>query len=274
MRRGNRFFKIGMILGLGGVLLGSQVAMAREKGPRDVQEAIDWAQVALAKSGYRNIKVDSQYILFGDDKGNYGIALARIISTSEEASGYVWRVFWQDYARDQRDALVISVRHVDKFKEALDYLAPNARQEAAANDAREFAAFQAQAKSWREAAVKPAMPEAAREHQVLAEFAFKEKNVDKAVSEYSAALSIFPTWPEGQYNLATLAGEKKMYEVAIQHMREYLEMTPDSQDAQAARDSIIIWKDKLQTALANSTLTAEANEGKTRRGWGPRATKK
>lgn len=263
MRRGSRFLQIGMIAGLGCLLLGSQWAMAREKGPRDQAEAIEWAQTALAKSGYRNIQVNPQYILFADAKGSYGIALARIVATSSEYSGgYTWRVFWQDYARDQRDALVVVPRHMDKFKEALDYLATNARQEAAVNDAREFAGFQAQAKSWREAAVKPTMPEAAREHQVLAEFAFKEKNVDKAVSEYSAALSIFPIWPEGQYNLATLAGEKKMYDVAIQHMREYLEMMPDSPDAQAARDSIIIWKDKLQTALANSTLNADASEGK------------
>jgi hypothetical protein len=53
-----------------------------------------------------------------------------------------------------------------------------------------------QAKAWRDAAVKPTMPEDAREHQVLAEFAFKERNADKAISEYSAALSVFPTWPE------------------------------------------------------------------------------
>jgi tetratricopeptide (TPR) repeat protein len=258
----SRFATIGVVLGLGCLLLSSQPAMAREKSPRDVAQAIEWAQTALAKSGYRNIQVNSQYILFGDSKGNYGIALARIISTSEEyGGGYTWRVFWQDYARDQRDALAISPHHMDKFKTALDYLAENARQEETANDAQEFAGFQAQAKSWREAAVKPAMPEAAREHQVLAEFAFKEKNLDKAISEYTSALSIFPTWPEGQYNLATLAGEKKMYEVAIQHMNEYLELMPNSPDAQAARDSVIIWKDKVQTVLANAAAD-DASEGR------------
>jgi tetratricopeptide (TPR) repeat protein len=255
----SRLVRMGAILGLGCLLM-SGVAMAREKTPKDVAEATDWAQVALAKSGYRNIQVNTQYILFGDAKGSYGIALARVLSTSAEyGGGYTWRVFWQDYARDQRDALVISPRHMDKFKAALDYLAANARQERTANDAREFAAFQAQAKSWREATVKPAMPEPAREHQVLAEYAFKEKNVDKAVGEYMSALGIFPTWPEGQYNLATLAGEKKEYDVAILHMREYLELVPDSQDAQAARDSIIIWKDKLKTVLS-STAEDDANE--------------
>jgi tetratricopeptide (TPR) repeat protein len=177
----------------------------------------------------------------------------------------VYRVFWQDYARDQRDALALSPRHVFKFEAALEYLAENARTETKENLAREYASFEVQLKTWREAAVKPTMPEAAREHQVLAEFAFKEKNVDKAIAEYLAALSIFPTWPEGQYNLATLAGEKKMYELAIQHMKEYLELAPDSSDAQAAKDSVIIWKDKLQGV--NAALQADATElhGKTRK---------
>jgi len=40
--------------------------------------------------------------------------------------------------------------------------------------------------------------------------------------------------------------------VATLHMKEYLELTPDSPDAQAARDSMIIWRDKLKTVLADS----------------------
>jgi tetratricopeptide (TPR) repeat protein len=241
-------------------------ASARGKAPRDEAQAIQWAQEALTKNGYRNVDVNSQYILFGDAKGNYGIALARINNVSQEYSGgYVSRVFWQDYARDQRDALALSPRHVFKFEAALEYMAENARTEAKENLAREYASFETQLKTWREAAVKPTMPEAAREHQVLAEFAFKEKNVDKAISEYLAALSIFPTWPEGQYNLATLAGEKKMYELAIQHMKEYLELAPNSSDAQAAQDSVIIWKDKLQSVNAALQASATDPHGKARR---------
>jgi tetratricopeptide (TPR) repeat protein len=234
-------------------------ASARGKAPRDEAQAIQWAQEALTKYGYRNVDVNSQYILFGDDKGNYGIALARINNISQEYSGgYVSRVFWQDYARDQRDAIALSPRHVLKFEAALEYMAENARTEMKEKLAREYASFEPQAQAWREAAVKPTMPEAAREHQVLAEFAFKEKNVDKAISEYMAALTIFPTWPEGQYNLATLAGEKKMYQMAIQHMKEYMDLAPDSPDVQAAKDSVIIWKDKLQSA--NAALQADATD--------------
>ena len=249
----NRFLTIALVLSFGCLLLPGRVALAREKTPKDTAEAIQWAQEALVKSGYRVNKVDSQFVLFGDAKGNYGIALARVISTSSEYSGgYTWRVFWTDYAHDHQEALVVVPRQMEKLKAALDFLAANAREEVVALHAQEFSQFQAKAKAWREAAVKPAMPEEAHEHQVLAEFAFKEKDVDKAVSEYSAALSIFPTWPEGQYNLAMLAGEKKYYAVATLHMKEYLELTPDSPDAQAARDSMIIWRDKLKTVLADS----------------------
>jgi hypothetical protein len=265
MRSAN-FLKVTCFLAFGFLALAGAQASAREKAPRDEAEAIQWAQEALTKNGYRNVEVNSQYILFGDAKGNYGIALARINNVSQEYSGgYVSRVFWQDYARDQRDALALWPRNVFKFEAALEYMAQNARTEMKEKLAREYASFEPQAQAWREAAVKPTMPEAAREHQVLAEYAFKEKNVDKAISEYMAALSIFPTWPEGQYNLATLTGEKKMYQMAIQHMKEYLELAPDSSDAQAAKDSVIIWKDKLQEV--NTALQADTTElqGKTRR---------
>ncbi|MFZ0736007.1 MAG: tetratricopeptide repeat protein [Candidatus Acidiferrales bacterium] len=110
--------------------------------------------------------------------------------------------------------------------------------------------FTKQAADWRAAHVKPAMPDEAHVHQVLAENAFKEKNFDKAIDEYEAALEIFPTWPDGQFNLAALAGETGDYEVAVHHMEAYLTLVPDSSDAQSARDQIIIWRDKLNSASA------------------------
>jgi hypothetical protein len=43
-------------------------------------------------------------------------------------------------------------------------------------------------------------------------------------------------------------------------MKEYLVLAPDSPDAQAAKDSIIIWNDKLsafRAAIAQETPTAQ-----------------
>ncbi len=108
------------------------------------------------------------------------------------------------------------------------------------------AAFAQQAAAWRAMAVKPPMPNAAHVHQVLAENAVQEKNGPKAIAEFEAALAIFPTWPNGQFNLALLYGEAGQYVDAIDHMDDYLALVPDAPDAQASRDRIIIWQDKVQ----------------------------
>lgn len=106
-------------------------------------------------------------------------------------------------------------------------------------------AFLQQANAWRALAVKPAMPEDAYVHKVLAENAYKEKNLPKAMAEYRAALNLFPTWPDGQNNLAILCGESGDYECALKHMQNYLMLVPNAPDARAALDHIIIWRDKL-----------------------------
>ncbi len=259
---------IGFAICLSCLLLASNVAVAqvafakspkrgKEKTPADVSEAVHWVQEALGRSHYHLNKIDSQYLLYGDDKGNYGIALARVISTSvRDSGGYTSWVSWQDYAHEQPEAMEVEPRYAAKLTAALEYLATNARQEESDRDERDLAQFHALAQAWREAPVKPTMPESAREHQVLAEYAFKEKNADKAISEYMAALSIFPTWPEGQFNLATLAGEKHFYETAVFHMKEYLELVPESSDAQSAKDAVIVWKDRLNSLPVVSANTA------------------
>ena len=258
-------FTFGLVLGLGCLLLQSQASFARkikEFVPGDRQEAVSWVQEGMAW-GHKDIKVTDQYVTWNSEDGKYsfGIALARLswIKFSNESSGrYVMaRVTWQDYAHDnseyvQRPYYRGGETKDEKLKAALEFLATAAREQAKAQMDSQFEQFKGQAKSWREAAAKPAMPESAREHQVLAEYAFKEKDTDKAIKEYMAALDVFPTWPEGQFNLATLAGEKKFYETAIFHMKEYLELVPESPDAQAAKDSVIIWKDKVNTIYAAS----------------------
>lgn len=267
MRAKKSFVTIGLALSLATLLLQPQASFARKKEviPSDKQEAITWVEQGLAW-GHKNIKVSDQYVLWTSEDGkyNFGIALARLAwirFSNETENRYVMaRVTWQDYAHDnseyvQRPYYRGGEIKDEKLKAGLDFLAADARQQVKAQLDSQLDGFKAQAKSWREATVKPAMPEAAREHQVLAEYAFKEKDTDKAIKEYSSALDIFPTWPEGQFNLATLAGEKKFYETAIFHMKEYLELVPESPDAQAAKDSVIIWKDKISSIYAASANT-------------------
>jgi tetratricopeptide (TPR) repeat protein len=227
--------------------------------PKDQAEALKWTEEAL--SSFKNVRVDSFYALYSEKEANFGIAFARISKVVLVDTGkypYRYAVSWQDYAHEAPEHIYFGVRRrkdAERFAAALEYLATGARDQIRAQNEGNWQRFEAQLPAWRAASPKPAMPESAREHQVLAEYAFKEKDTEKAIREYAAALEVFPTWPEGQFNLATLAGEKKYYEMAILHMKEYLELTPDSADSQAARDSIIIWKDKL------SSLVAESNGG-------------
>ena len=267
MRAREYLTRISLTLCLVTVCLFPQALFAhKDIEPKDQEEALKWAGEAL--SSFANVKVNDQYLLYGEKQVEMGIALARISKISFVDTGkypYRYAVYWTDYAHDAQEQIFFGIRRhkdAEHFAAALEYLSSGARQSAKTQFASQWAKFEALAGPWREAATKPAMPESAREHQVLAEYAFKEKNTEKAIQEYSAALDIFPTWPEGQFNLATLAGEKKYYELAVLHMKEYLELVPDSSDAQAAKDSIIIWRDKLSGFLAQDESVPVPQSGK------------
>ncbi|MGC2170099.1 MAG: hypothetical protein WA555_12530 [Candidatus Sulfotelmatobacter sp.] len=236
----------------------SAAKTANNKVPSDQAQAEKWIADSMHRM-YPIDRLDSQYLMYSssDRQYHFGIALARVSSIQSAIirDGY-YTAQWQDYAHDGWEYMNFMTKgRSEEFAAALQFLAANAREEVQAQQEASFRQFLPQAKAWREAAAKPAMPEAAHEHQVLAEYAFKQKDTDKAINEYTAALEVDPCWPEGQFNLATLAGEKKLFAVAVFHMKEYLELVPESPDAQAAKDSIIIWKDKLQN------LTVAANNG-------------
>lgn len=82
---------------------------------------------------------------------------------------------------------------------------------------------------------------------MVAEEAFKEKNLQHAPDEYLAGLDIYPTWPEVQFNAALILGELQRYPEAIAHMKMYLELTPDAKNATDARKQIWIWDDKVKS---------------------------
>jgi len=232
--------------------------------PADRAEAEKWITSSI-RPMYTIDQLNSQYLLLSSSRRgepqqyHFGIALARIafIEGSGSRDGYDI-VTWRDYTHDNADYLKFFSRaRTEEFAAALRYLVVAAREEARVQQEATARQFEAQAKAWREAASKPVMPEAAREHQVLAEYAFKQRETEKALREYKAAVEIFPTWPEGQFNLATLAGEQKDYDTAILHMKEYLELVPDSPDAQAAKDSVIIWRDRISSFLAEDKAAVQ-----------------
>jgi len=244
----------------------AQAVFAHHKDvePKDPGEAINWIQEAL--HSFSNVKVAENYIVYQQRDQSYSIILPRIANisyTEQKRSPYPYCVFWRDYASDGPTHICWGIKghkNSERFGAALEYLSADARQKTQAGIEADWTHFQEQFKTWQAATSKPSMPEAAREHQVLAEYSFKEKNTDKAMLEYTEALKIFSTWPEGQFNLATLCGEAKHYQCAVLHMKEYLALAPDSSDAQAAKDSVIIWNDKLsafRAAIAEENATAQ-----------------
>ncbi len=100
------------------------------------------------------------------------------------------------------------------------------------------------AAAWRALSPKPPLPEEVRAQRLLAETAFKEGKLGKALYHYENGVELYPVWPEGRFNAALMAAELKFYSEAVEHMRAYLELVPDSPDAPSARDQIVIWQDK------------------------------
>ena len=100
------------------------------------------------------------------------------------------------------------------------------------------------AAAWRALSPKPPLPEEVRAQRLLAETAFKEGKLGKALYHYESGVELYPVWPEGRFNAALMAAELKFYSEAVEHMRAYLELVPDSPDAESARDQIVIWQDK------------------------------
>jgi len=106
--------------------------------------------------------------------------------------------------------------------------------------------FQMQAAAWRALATKPALPDAARVRRMMAEDSIKNKKPGDALMYYEQALEAYPSWPEGWFNAALVAGELGRYDDAVDDMQNYLELVPNAKDAQAARDQMEMWKVKAQ----------------------------
>jgi hypothetical protein len=130
------------------------------------------------------------------------------------------------------------------FVDAMNRLSSFARSGGGAQQETEWRNFQQKAIAWRALAAKPPQAEEVRKHRLLAEDALREKQIDAAVEHYETGLDIDPCWPEGHFNAALLYAEQRQYSEAVQHMRAYLELAPDAQDAPQARDQIVIWEAK------------------------------
>ncbi len=259
------FVCIGFLL----LVLPVGLAYGQSDPPRDQAQAWKWMQSLLKNAEVSNPTLRNGVVRGKIKGGDFTIDLATVSSVAPYAqdsgfpnlyAGGQWYGFPYvssaiGYSTFHAAPLPGQVYRVNadaqRFQAALIYLARQAQQEQAAKDAADLEAFKPKAAAWRQLAVKPEAPKEAVRHQVLAEYAYKQKDVPKAITEYTEALRIFPYWPAGQNNLAFLAGEvgtRPGYNLAIDHMKMYLELVPNARDAQAAQDSIFVWEDKRTTA--------------------------
>jgi tetratricopeptide (TPR) repeat protein len=104
--------------------------------------------------------------------------------------------------------------------------------------------FHAQAAAWRALTTKPALAENARILRLAAEDAIKRQKPDEALNDFELGVQADPTWAQGWFNAALLAGELGFFADAAEHMQNYLELMPDAADAKSARDQIDLWKYK------------------------------
>lgn len=88
------------------------------------------------------------------------------------------------------------------------------------------------------------LPEDSKVFKTRAEAAIREKKFWQAADDYDRAVAAAPWWPQGRYNLALIAAEVKLYEIAIEEMERYLQLVPDAENAKKAVDKIIEWKGK------------------------------
>lgn len=115
-------------------------------------------------------------------------------------------------------------------------------------DPAQEAAFERVAQSYRNASVKPQLPEEAVRYKVQAELAVQQKRFDDAVDLYDKALDIAPWWPVGHYNRGLILGELKDYEEGIWALQKYLKLEPNASNARAVQLNIYQWESLVPRA--------------------------
>lgn len=104
------------------------------------------------------------------------------------------------------------------------------------------AAFESAAQNYRNAQMKPQLPEEAVKFKVQAELAIQQKRFDDAVDLYDKALGIAPWWPAGHFNRGLILGELQDYQEGIRSMQKYLKLEPDASNARAVQLKIYEWE--------------------------------
>ncbi len=86
------------------------------------------------------------------------------------------------------------------------------------------------------------LTEEARKYFLRADVLLKEKDYEGALKEYSSALGISPFCPILHYNAALISADAGRTALAVEHMKTFLGLDPDSKAARDAQDLIYKWE--------------------------------
>jgi tetratricopeptide (TPR) repeat protein len=182
---------------------------------------------------------DDQVLVFIGDNGDRSHTLAVSSLAVHVTIGFLGAVHCYFTADDKVFLFRITPDLAIKVGQALEAIkaapSPKEQQE-------QQIAFEAQAKSYRDAPVKPVPGEDVRRYLVQVDVAVNEKRFQDAADLYARALYIAPWWPDGHFNAALILGGLRQYDKAIDDMQKYLLLVPNAQDARAAQDKIYAWE--------------------------------
>jgi len=122
------------------------------------------------------------------------------------------------------------------------------------------AAFQEEARKYRELPVKPVLPEEARKYAVQGDFAVEKKNLAAAVDRYADALKVAPWWPEGHFKRGGILAQLDRYGEAVAEMKKVLLLAPDAKEARDAQDNIYKWE-SAGTLIASGDTSRAGSAG-------------
>ena len=115
---------------------------------------------------------------------------------------------------------------------------------------------------------KPAIPEEARRHYVIAKTlsdeAKKVEDFNEAIAEFRGALLVAPWWAEANRDFGLTLEAAQRYDEAIAYIKLYMATQPGSERTRAAQDEIykIEAKKKLSGKAAKETSTAAVSAPK------------
>lgn len=135
-----------------------------------------------------------------------------------------------------------SLEHAKQCADAVYALSIGAPLETA----QQLAAFEEEARRYRDTATKPALPEELRKLRIEAELAIREKRFEDAADRYEEALRAAPWWPDGHFNRALVLAELGWHAGAARSIKKYLALVPQASDARAAQDRMYEWESKAR----------------------------